>query len=49
MSAPPKLPSAYEGMSLAEAMAKHRDELTTIELAEISQYEKIYTIGTYRV
>lgn len=28
---------------------KYKDELTTIEIAEITLCEKIYTIGKYRV
>ena len=36
-------------MSPAEALIKYKDQLTALELAEISQYETIYTIGSYRV
>ena len=36
-------------MTPEEALNKHRDELTAIEIAEIAQFEKVYTIGTYRV
>lgn len=35
-------------MTLEEAMSRHCNELTTFEMSEISGYQTIYTIGTYR-
>jgi len=41
-------PQFVKAMTAAEALNMHRSKLTMFEMAEISQYDAIYTIGGFR-
>ena len=41
-------PPLQEGMSPGDALAKYKDELTMFEKTELSQFQQIFTVGSYR-
>jgi hypothetical protein len=47
-SNPSPNPSYNYGLTPTEALTKYADELTMYEKTELSQYDVVYTIGSYR-
>lgn len=41
-------PPHQEGMTPGDALAKYKDELTMFEKTELSQFDQIFTVGSYR-
>ena len=41
-------PPHQEGMTPGEALAKYKDELTMFEKTELSQFDQIFTVGSFR-
>ena len=46
---PAVIKKVNEGITSAEALERYKDELTQFESAEISNFEKVYTIGDKRI
>lgn len=41
-------PPVLEGLSPGDALVRYKDELTMFEKTELSQFDQIYTVGSFR-